>query len=185
MPFCLFGFAGLLLSYRRNSKAWMMHSSGIASRKEREIRTVNNWSWKLLDQVQSHTAVVINFIFHHKRLCQEAAKGVLNSKIAKHWMNLCQWPQSLWQPGFLHSKRCQLYSIMQSALIRLYSKFSFQFSQSIPFIAMWTHPKTIKKNTSRFFFGVVLIPWFFFSPSRNCQHKWILAVFLFHKWFHT
>ena len=51
---------------------------------------------------------------------------------------------------------------MQSTLIRLYGKFSLQFSQSIPFITMWPHPKRIKKTHPTFFFGVVLIPWFFF-----------------------
>lgn len=62
------------------SKAWTMRSSGVASRKERESWTVNNWSWKLSDQVQSHTAAVINFIFHHNRVCQVTAKGEQNRK---------------------------------------------------------------------------------------------------------
>lgn len=52
---------------------------------------------------------------------------------------------------FLHSKRCHLHSTMQSTLIRLYSKFSFQFSQSVPFITMWLHPKRIQNTTSIFF----------------------------------
>lgn len=79
-------------------------------------------------------------------------------------MNLCQWPQSLWQPDFLHSKRCQIYinSVMQPTLIGLYSKFSFQFSQTIPFIAMWPHPKRIQKNTSSIFFLCSSYPLIFF-----------------------
>lgn len=92
-------------------------------------------------------------------------------------MNLCQGPQSLWQPGFLHSKRWQLCFVMQSALIRLYSKFSFKFSQSSPFIAMWSHPKRIQKHTSSICFWCSSCPLPFFSPSRGCQLSEYLQCF--------
>lgn len=73
-PFWTFGFAGLLVSYGRNSQPWVMHSNYIISRKEREIWTVNDPE-SLSDWVQSHTALVKNIIFHHKRVCQETARG--------------------------------------------------------------------------------------------------------------
>lgn len=114
--FWMFGSPGLLISYGRNSKPWVMHSTGKTSRKEREIGTVSDPE-SLSDWVQSHTAEVINIIFHPKSAPRDCQRWVSCSKITKHQMNPCQWPQSVWQPAFLQRKRCQLYSVCNPFLV--------------------------------------------------------------------
>lgn len=146
VPFRLSDFTELLISDGRKSKAWVMPSSGIASRRDRDSQLL------VLKAFGEGTISYSGDKLHiPPQECAEMLSKVSVNRQNCEVLNVCQRPRRLWQPAVPPSKGSQLHSGTESTLIRLCNNFSFQFSQSIPFTTIWSHPKRIWKITSSVF----------------------------------
>lgn len=180
VPFCLSDFTELLISDGRKSKAWVMPSSGIASRRDRDSQllvlkafgegTISYSGDKL--HIPPQESVL--------RCCQRWA---LIGKTAKCW-TYANGHDVYGSQQFLLARGAS-YTLERNPLWSGSATTSVFNSPSLFHLPLCDLTPKESEKSHPAFFGCSSHPLVFSSLSRNGQCKWILVVFLFRKQLHA